>query len=216
MMDARNPPPAKAKPKKKGGGFKGELYRQGRAWHGYLSAFAFLALIFFAFTGLMLNHPGWFERKRPPASERVIVVPAPVLAQAAKAEDPSRALTTAVGRLTPMRGEFRSGEIIDGQAMIRLEGVSGATDLTVDMADGRAEVVMRKADFSSIVEDLHRGKNAGAVWRLIIDLTAVLVLALSLIGYVLFFSLRFRLRTSLILTGLSLAGVVGIFVFLTP
>jgi hypothetical protein len=41
-------------------------------------------------------------------------------------------------------------------------------------------------------------------------------MALSLIGYVLFFSLRFRLKTNLILTGLSLACPVGVAIWLVP
>ncbi len=67
-----------------------------------------------------------------------------------------------------------------------------------------------------MIGDLHRGKNAALPWRMVIDLSAILVLALSVIGYVLFFSLRFRLRTSLILTGASLAVLVAVFLWLTP
>jgi len=44
----------------------------------------------------------------------------------------------------------------------------------------------------------------------VIDLSAWIVLGLSLIGYVLFFSLRFRLKTSLILTAVSLAALTAI------
>jgi hypothetical protein len=60
------------------------------------------------------------------------------------------------------------------------------------------------------MNDLHRGKNAGAVWRAAIDVAAVLLIALSLIGYVLFFSLRFRLGASLLLTASSLAAMAGL------
>jgi hypothetical protein len=62
----------------------------------------------------------------------------------------------------------------------------------------------------ALIQDLHRGKNSGTAWRWVIDLSAWIVIALSLIGYVLFFSLRFRLKTSLILTAASLAVLIGI------
>jgi len=42
------------------------------------------------------------------------------------------------------------------------------------------------------------------------------VLGLSLIGYVLFFSLRFRLKTSLILTAVSLAALAAVAWLLVP
>ena len=61
-----------------------------------------------------------------------------------------------------------------------------------------------------IVQDLHRGKNSGAAWRWVIDITAYLVGLLSVIGFVLLFTLRFRLRTSLVLAALSLAAMVAV------
>ena len=100
--------------------------------------------------------------------------------------------------------------------MIRLDGVSGSTDATVDLNTGKAQVTIQKADPVTIVQDLHKGKNSGAAWKLLIDVSAVVILALSLVGYVLFFSLRFRLRMALILTGLSAAVLVGLFVFFVP
>jgi hypothetical protein len=100
--------------------------------------------------------------------------------------------------------------------MIHFEGIKGASDLTVNLATGRTEVSLSRHDTVTVINELHRGKNASKPWKLVIDFSAVIVLILSLIGYVLFFSLRFRLRTSLILTGISLAALAAIFVFLTP
>lgn len=208
---ARPPTPRPA------GSWKGEFYRQSRIWHGYLSAFAFLALIFFALTGLLLNHPDWLAAaSRPKDIERKLTLPAQALETARKAPDPSRALVAAVERETPLRGAFQSGEIVDGEAMIRLEGVTGSTDLLVDMEAGAVEATIARADAVTTLNELHRGKNAGAVWKLLIDIAAVTIFALSVVGYVLFFSLRFRLRTSLVLTAVSLGAMVGAFVLFVP
>jgi hypothetical protein len=40
-----------------------DFYRHARYVHGWLSAFAFIVLIFFAATGLFLNNPDWFKSK---------------------------------------------------------------------------------------------------------------------------------------------------------
>lgn len=211
--------PLKARPakRKSGGSFKGELYRQSRAWHGWLSAFAFLALMFFAATGLLLNHPEWFKPRvddRP--TEWTVTLSRAELAKAQGAADPAKALAEAVGRQRDLRGAYQSGEVIDGEALIRLEGVTGASDLIVDLQTGQAEATISRADLVTTMNELHRGKNAGAVWKAAIDVSAIVILALSLIGYVLFFSLRFRLRTSLILTGASLAVLAGVFFLFVP
>jgi len=206
-----------AKPKARPASWKGEVYRQSRVWHGYLSALAFLALIFFAVTGLLMNHPEWTSSKAErPTEERKLTLPRTALDRAKAAADPGRALAADIGKRARLLGEFQSGEVVDDQALVRLEGPRGSTDITVDMLTGAAEVSVEHARLVDTLNDLHRGKNAGKVWKLIIDLTAVVVLALSLIGYLLFFSLRYRLRTSLLLTGASVLVLVGVVLGLTP
>lgn len=205
---------ADAKPR---ANLKIEIYRQSRLWHGYLSAFAFLALIFFAGTGLILNHPEWFStRPDPHPVERTVTLTPAELAAAKSAPDPSRALTKALAAKLKLRGAYQSGEILDDEAQVRLEGVTGSSDILVDLRTGTAEVTVARTDLVTTLNELHRGKNAGAVWKAVIDVSAGLVLALSLIGYVLFFSLRFRLRTSLILTAASLAVLFGVFWLFVP
>lgn len=208
---------ADAKPTKTPINWKVEIYRQSRAWHGYLSAFAFLALIFFSITGLLLNHPEWTTSDREPSSkEATVILPADALVRAQAAKEPSRALADAIGRAQPLVGSYQSGEVIDEEAMIRLEGPKGSSDLVVNMATGEAEITVKRARLIDTINELHRGKNSGAAWRAVIDASAIIVIALSVIGYVLFFSLRFRLRTSLVLTGVSLLALVGVVVLFIP
>ena len=209
--------PARRQKTRSTGSLKGELYRQSRIWHGWLSAGAFLALMFFSVTGLLLNHPEWFKADTPsPPRERTLTLSQEDLAAARGAADPSRALAETVGRKVKLLGAYQDGELLDDQAMIRLEGVKGSTDITVDLVSGDSEVTVERASLVTTINELHRGKNSGAVWKAVIDVSAVVVLALSLIGYLLFFSLRFRLRTSLALTGLSLAILFGVFFLFVP
>lgn len=199
------------------GSLKGEIYRQARLWHGWLSALAFMALMFFSATGLLLNHPEWFKTESAAKPiETTLTLSADELAKVKAAADPGRAVAEAVGRKVKLLGAYQSGEVIDGEAQLRTEGVKGASDILVDMESGKAEVSTQRAQLVTTLNDLHRGKNAGAAWKLIIDVSALLVLALSLVGYVLFFSLRFRLRTGLILTGVSLAALLAVFFLTAP
>ncbi|MEJ0061560.1 MAG: PepSY-associated TM helix domain-containing protein [Terricaulis sp.] len=201
---------------KSGGGGRGAFYRLCREWHGYISAFAFLALAFFSVTGITLNHPEWFQRQSD-ARETVAVRMTPDLLQrAAASSDQAAVLAAAVAQSAPVRGAFASGEVIDGEALLRFEGVTGNSDAVIDLTTGSGEVAVERADVVSIINDLHRGKNAGAVWKALIDIVGALVLALSLIGFVLFFSLRFRLRTSLALTAAGVALLAGLFIAFVP
>lgn len=195
---------------------RGAFYRACRLVHAYLSAFAFLALIFFAATGLLLDHPDWLQGRKPAERTAVVRLSPAELAAARAAREPGRLLAAAVARRTPLLGAYKDAQLEDGAALIRLEGARGASDLDVDTATGAARVVVQPATAADIVEELHRGRAAGPAWRWVIDVSAVLILALSLVGYVLFFSLRFRLRTSLVLTAASLAALGAVYLLAVP
>jgi len=189
---------------------KGALFRLCRMLHAYLSAFAFLALFFFSITGVLLNHPEWFENYQPAEHKVAFALTPAELASAKSAKDRGRALAAAAMRHAALPGAYASADIDSGQALVRLEGPKGASDLTIDMASGKVDGRVTKPNLMAVIQDLHRGKNSGVAWRWVIALSAWIVIALSLIGYVLFFSLRFRLKTSLILTAVSLAVLIGI------
>jgi len=182
---------------------KASLYRQSRLWHAYLSAFAFLALIFFTLTGILLNHPDWFTG-RPDAKEIELDLPLEKIEQAQASATPGEALAQLVASRTSVKGAYKSAEIADDMALIRLEGAFGVSDIAIDLESGHAEVAVQSNSFVTLMGDLHKGKDTGSVWRAVIDITGIFILALSLIGYVLFFTLRYRLATSLKLTGASL------------
>lgn len=197
-------------------GHRSWLYRQSRMLHAYLSAFAFLTLMFFSLTGLLLNHPEWFEgAKAKPLESRIVLSPAELKAALAQPE-PGRALAAGVGERIALRGGYKSAELLDDEAHIRLEGVSGRSDVIVNLQDGSTEISVHRATLVSLIGDLHRGKNSGTAWQWLIDVSAVLILALSLLGYVLFFSMRFRLGPSLKLTAASLLAMVALYIFLVP
>ena len=193
----------------------GGFYRLCRLLHGYLSAFAFIALIFFSLTGLLLNHPGWLAGE-PPETTVHLALPKSEIAGAMAMPKPAEVLATAVARRTALIGRFKSGEAQGGEAFIQFQGSRGASTVTVDTDSGAAEVVNKPSSLLTVLNDLHRGKNSGAAWRWVIDLTAIVVMALSLLGFVLFFSLRFRLKTSLLITAASLLILAAVFFLLTP
>jgi hypothetical protein len=193
----------------------GAFYRLCRLLHGYLSAFAFIALFFFSITGLLLDHPTWLARE--PAETTVhLALPKADIARAMAMPEPAEVLAGAVAQRTPLIGRFKSGEAQGGEAFIQFQGARGASTVTVDTDSGAAEVVNKPSSLLTVLNDLHRGKNSGAAWRGVIDLTALVVMVLSVLGYVLFFSLRFRLKTSLLITAASLVILAAVFFLLTP
>jgi len=195
---------------------KGGFYRLMREWHGYLSAFSFLALLFFAATGIVLNHPDWLQGDSAPLKEATVKLAPAELARVAAAKAPGRALADAVGAKTRLVGGYREGEVSGDDLFVRLQSVRGSSDLRANLHTGEVAVTVERLSAAEVLNGLHRGEQAGAAWRLWIDILGGLLIILSILGYILFFSLRFRVRTALILTGLSLAAMVGLFVAFVP
>lgn len=195
--------------KSKKGYRRSDFYRQSRSLHAWLSAFAFLALMFFSLTGLFLNHPEWFESNT--ASEEVsLQLSSDQLAQAQALENPADWLLQTVRAETGVVGRFKSAELFDDEVMIRLASPSGSTDISVLLESGEIAITTEQATTVSLLNDLHRGKEVGELWRWLIDISAVIILLLSVAGYVLFFSLKTRKATSLWLTASSLLIIIVI------
>ncbi|HEY8539264.1 MAG TPA: PepSY-associated TM helix domain-containing protein [Steroidobacteraceae bacterium] len=191
---------------------KQDFFRYCRLVHGWLSAFSFLILCLFAFTGLLLNHPDWPLAKAPKPIEASFALTQEQIAQLADSEEPERLLVELAAAHVALRGEMTGGNEVGNEIFVRMQGVRGLTDIRANLVTGNVSVVVEPAPAISILNELHRGERAGTAWRFLIDIVAVLLIVLSVVGYCIFLSLKFRLRTAILLTIASAAGLWGLFV----
>lgn len=180
-----------------------DFYRHSRYVHGWLSAFAFLVLMFFAATGLLLNHPEWFDGKTVEQTH-TLPLPTRLAQQIATLENPSDVILQHVRQQHPLIGRYQSSEVMEGEVMIRLESPAGSTDVWVNTMDQQIEITQKPASVVGMLNDLHRGKQVSDAWRWLIDVSAVIIMLLSVAGFVLFLTIKSRLLTHLALTAGSI------------
>lgn len=188
------------------------IYRFARAAHSYLSAFAFIGLMFFAATGFLLNHPEWLKGSEPTETVTDVQLSLENVSAQVEAADPGLAFAHLLTSEAKVQGYYTSAEVFEEEAFLRFSGVKGDSTVFIDLTTGEAVIETSAAPAMSVIRELHRGKDAGAVWRLLIDALAIFTLLLSSIGFFLFFTMKFRLQTSLRLTGASLFLFVGVFI----
>ena len=188
------------------------FYRQCRLWHGYLSAFAFAALLFFAVTGIVLNHPNWFAANEPRSPPVKLTLTSSQLQELRTAPAPAQMLAKIVAERITLYGRYQDGEAEMDQIFVRLRGARGSSDIRANIRDGSIIVTSERATTAGLLNALHRGEQAGAAWRTFIDIAAGILIVLSLVGYAIFFSMRTRLTTALLITGVSVLGIVMFFV----
>ena len=195
---------------------KAVVMKMSRAIHAYLSAFAFLALMFFALTGFLLNHPKLVKSKHSKMQAVEEIIPVEKLEDFLSMKMPNQAVAAYVSKNFKVVGEYKSGEIVDDEVMLRFASVKGATTVFIDVTSGNVSLELKKSNTSGLIRELHRGKDASGAWRLMIDIVACITLLLSLVGFFLFFTIRYRLATSLKLCGVSLAIFTALFIFTIP
>lgn len=190
------------------------FYRLCRVWHGYLSAAAFVWLLFFSITGILLNHPTWLHGDKPAIVNRQFHLQTRELVSVTIQKEPGPALVQAMRGPLGLRGEINSSDVAGSQLFVRMRGASGSTDLQLDLQSGQGSVSIETFSVAALFKELHRGERTGRVWRALIDVSGVALVTTSILGLMIYFSLRFRLRTALILiaggTMVMAAGVVMI------
>jgi uncharacterized protein len=197
---------------------KNDFYRYCRLLHGWLSAFAFVALCFFSFTGLLLNHPEWFSGSPASIVKEKFTLAERELQQLRASAEPSRALAGMVAKRIALKGEVAEdeaeGNLVGDEVFVRLRGVRGVSYLRADRRSGAVEVTIETPSTISMLNELHRAERAGKSWQLAVDVIAVVLIVTSLIGYLIFLSMRgARLRTAVLLTLGSTLGLCLIFVY---
>jgi hypothetical protein len=149
--------------------------------------------------------------KAPDPIETKFTLTANDIEQLANAEEPEHVLVEIASKQVSLRGSFSGGNEVGNEIFVRMQGVRGLSDLRANLVTGDATVIVERAPIVSILNELHRGERAGNTWRLLIDVVAVLLIVLSIVGYLIFLSLRFRLRTALLLTGASAVALWAVF-----
>jgi hypothetical protein len=90
-----------------------------------------------------------------------------------------------------------------------MRGASGSAELQLDLHIGQGSAAIESFPILTLFKELHRGENAGPVWRAMIDITGFALVATSMMGLMIYLSLRFRLRTALFLVAGGLAAMAA-------
>ncbi|WP_286803358.1 PepSY-associated TM helix domain-containing protein, partial [Acinetobacter sp. UBA2063] len=121
-----------------------DFYRHARYVHGWLSAFAFIVLLFFSATGLLLNHPEWFSTSNQEQTVK-LDLPESFVETVQQQENPSQTILDYVREKHSLVGRYKSSEILDGEVMIRLESPAGSTDVWALLDTGEVEITQKPA-----------------------------------------------------------------------
>ena len=158
--------------------------------HIYVSMFGLAVVLFFSVTGLTLNHAAQIEA-HPVVVDRKATLPTALLAVHAprpgdkKHDAPLPAdLADWVASALKVDVHGRSAEWSPEEIYVALPRPGGDAWVRIDRENGEAELEDTSRGWVSYLNDLHKGRNAGAVWSWFIDAFAVACLVFTITGLV--------------------------------
>ena len=173
--------------------------------HIYTSMVSLLVVLFFAATGVTLNHPDWLATERTEETSGTL----PTAWKSAKGIDwlvvaeHLRATNGVHGTVADRREDDREGSLT-----FRAPGYSA--DAFIDVATGHYKLTTSYQGAIGVINDLHRGRDAGGAWAWLIDVAGVFLVFLSLTGLGLLFYLKKVRVKALVVMAAGAALVVAL------
>ena len=89
-----------------------------------------------------------------------------------------------------IRGALAEFRVDDTECMVSFKGPGYSADTFIDRDSGDYTLTELDHGLIALINDLHKGRDTGAVWSAVIDLSAGLMTIISLTGLVLLFYLK--------------------------
>ena len=132
-----------------------------------------------------------------------------------KTEDTSRINKLAVVEYLRTTHKIKSAvsefRIDDSQCSVSFKGPGYGADAFIDRETGKYELTEVSAGFVGLINDLHKGRDTGAGWLWVIDLSAAFMILVSLTGIILLIFIKKRKISGLIVAGVGLLLFVLIY-----
>lgn len=175
-----------ARPRRRG---RGWWLKQLHLWHWMSAAISLTGILLFALTGITLNHAATIGAKpvvvqkggRLPAPLRTLLTPAPPTADAPLPP----AIAAAVKQSVGLDAAGKPGEWSDADVYVALPRPGGDAWVSIDRASGAITSEVTGRGWISYLNDLHKGRNAGAAWGWFIDVFAGACILFTLTGLLL-------------------------------
>lgn len=168
--------------------------------HTYLSMFTMLVVLFFAVTGITLNHPDWTFGMDERTSETKGTLPKEwIEGKEIRWLDVAERMRTE-HRVHGVVGNYTSDDQ-EGSLTFKAPGYSA--DMFFDRHSGEYTLTEVRQGFMAVANDFHRGRDAGPGWSLMVDLSGFFLAIVSLTGFGIMLYLK-KIRTkSLVVAGIG-------------
>jgi hypothetical protein len=183
--------------------------KQLHQWHWISAALSLIGMLCFAVTGFTLNHAGQIEAT-PKVVDLKATLPADLLAALAKGPTEGKrplpiTVETWLDKAVDADIARRPGEWSAEEVYVALARPGGDAWISIDRETGAVEHEKTTRGAISLLNDLHKGRNAGKAWGWFIDIFAGACVIFAVTGLIL---LQFHARARPLTWPLVAGGLV--------
>lgn len=185
------------------------IARLMRTLHTYSAMWVLLLLLFFSVTGITLNHPDW--QSQWGASRQLQQLALPDALQHWPDDAAQTAFATALVHWLTQQHQVTSVswqarfDADEQLAEVSFKRPAGYAVAVVDFSSAQVELEQQFNGYLALANDLHKGRDSGALWKGLIDLTALTCLVFALTGFYLLLKMPSKRQAG---NALALAGAV--------
>ena len=158
---------------------------QLRQWHWISSAISLMGLLLFSVTGFTLNHATQIEAAPKITKVERQVPQATLTGLASVTANTPLTLVQAKAIRSATGVDVRDATVDADEDGIYLTLSAPGVDSTLEISriDGHATYERTDRGLVAVLNDLHKGRHAGKVWALFIDLIAIACVVFSVTGF---------------------------------
>lgn len=185
--------------------------------HIYISTALFGLLIFFCITGVFLNHLDWFDSI---GQHEVIQQKAPKVLVEKFISNDNNAIVAFTNYIEKKYNWHKPNKVnIDfdlGEATFDYKMPAGYIFITLFFDSNEITIEKQSGTFIAVLNDLHKGRNTGDFWSVLIDFSAYLIILFSISGVVILLQqIKWR-KAGLWLVFIGFISPVIFYYFLVP
>lgn len=183
-----------------------------RLIHIYSSMLVLILLLFFAATGITLNHPDWQSAWGASSAQQQLQLPEAL--QQLEWTDDALQQANQAGKIADwlrqqhqVEGAVFNFNFEPDEQLLELDfkRPAGYSNAVIELESGRVELNAEFAGTLALLNDLHKGRYAGSSWKWLIDITAVACLLFGLTGFYLLWRQPSRRRSGV---NTAIAGLI--------
>lgn len=184
-----------------------------RLLHVYISMASMLLVAFFAITGLTLNHPEWALGSTSTTTRQGSVPAGAITTVGGTTNVDYLAIAEYARDAFGVSGHVKDYGLTGEDGNIDFAGPGYSANVHFSAATGALTATVTQNDFLAVMNDVHKGRDTDTSWKWVIDVSAIILLLVTVTGMVIQVTQRKRRQASLVTAAVcSVLAVVLIWV----